>query len=848
MDRSLPLPLHPELKDRLSDGPPPPLSALIDPDRGPSLCYALADQLRAANKTSPVSGAVLFAFARWLDALILVTEALLDAGQKRHLADSLADDLGPEEYARLRDLVAASVPGFLPSLRALGSAPSTFAEADSEAVPSGSDGAELFPLTALLLTMLNPAAAAPAAWLGLDRLAANPDAGRVFTSLKRVLSSVSAPDGGGSLFELLELPVRHSPDRLDEQLLIVADAWRPWLGDAADHCARAAGVLREESRPRFDGPGDIPVFQPSAETVSTEATTSDKPHPEPDIERFSDDRDWMPRLILLAKNTHVWLHQLTQRHGRDITRLDQVPDEELDLMAARGITGLWLIGLWQRSAASREIKRRSGNPEALSSAYAVDDYRIADDLGGDAALDELRERALARGIRMCGDMVPNHTGVDGRWVLERPELFLSLDHSPYPGYTFDGPDLSPDSNVSIRLEDHYWERSDAAVVFERENRDTGEIRYLYHGNDGTSMPWNDTAQLDFLNPETREAVIETIIAVARRFPVIRFDAAMVLARRHLRRLWHPAPGHDSDIPTRASRALSPEDFDRAMPAEFWREVVDRVAVEAPDTLLLAEAFWLMEGYFVRNLGMHRVYNSAFMHMLRDQDNAKFRQGLKNVLAHDPRVLQRFVNFMSNPDEETAVEQFGTGDKYFGVATLLATLPGLPLIGHGQLEGYAEKYGMEYARAYLDEQPDTGFMEHHDRMISPLFHRRQIFAGADSFRLFDVRDDNGHLVEDMIAYANRSGDEAGLVIVNNCHQTRRGRLHRGWSPDGTPSDSLSDVLGLDTAAGGLIRLRDPRTEHELTLDAHDLHDAGFEIELPPYGAAVFLEWYTEARNA
>ena len=49
-----------------------------------------------------------------------------------------------------------------------------------------------------------------------------------------------------------------------------------------------------------------------------------------------------------------------------------------------------------------------------------------------------------------------------------------------------------------------------------------------------------------------------------------------------------------------------------MPHEFWREVVDRVATEVPGTLLLAEAFWLMEGYFVRTLGMHRVYNSAFM--------------------------------------------------------------------------------------------------------------------------------------------------------------------------------------------------------------------------------------------
>ena len=75
------------------------------------------------------------------------------------------------------------------------------------------------------------------------------------------------------------------------------------------------------------------------------------------------------------------------------------------------------------------------------------------------------------------------------------------------------------------------------------------------------------------------------------------------------------------------------------PIEFWREVVDRVAAEAPDTLLLAEAFWLMEGYFVRTLGMHRVYNSAFMNMLRDEENAEYRQVMREharVRSADPR--------------------------------------------------------------------------------------------------------------------------------------------------------------------------------------------------------------------
>ena len=114
-----------------------------------------------------------------------------------------------------------------------------------------------------------------------------------------------------------------------------------------------------------------------------------------------------------------------------------------------------------------------------------------------------------------------------------------------------------------------------------------------------------------------------------------------------------------------------------MPNEFWRDVVDRVQSEQSDTLLLAEAFWLMEGYFVRTLGMHRVYNSAFMNMLKMEDNAKYRQTIKNVLEYSPQILKRFVNFMSNPDERTAVEQFGDGDSASdaGTVTHTYTTPG-----------------------------------------------------------------------------------------------------------------------------------------------------------------------------
>ena len=263
---------------------------------------------------------------------------------------------------------------------------------------------------------------------------------------------------------------------------------------------------------------------------------------------------------LLPKCTLVWLDQLSKKYKKSIARLDQIPDEELDKLRERGFTALWLIGLWERSEASKRIKNLCGNPDAEASAYSLKDYEISSAIGGWQSLENLRERCRQRGIRLASDMVPNHTGIDGNWVYEHPDYFVQQDWPPYPSYTYNGPDLSTNPDYEVKIEDHYYDRTDAAVTFRLRNRHTGETRYIFHGNDGTSMPWNDTAQLDYLNPTTREAVIQKILHVARNFPIIRFDAAMTLAKRHIQRLWYPKPGHGGDIAGRARYAISDEEF------------------------------------------------------------------------------------------------------------------------------------------------------------------------------------------------------------------------------------------------------------------------------------------------
>lgn len=650
-----------------------------------------------------------------------------------------------------------------------------------------------------------------------------------------------------TLFELLITPARRHPNSLTDQLKFMRRQWGLILSKYLMRLYGSLDLISEEEKAIFEGPGPTIV-----QDFSKQYGTAEGDAGEGEPEQFSPDKDWMPNVVMIAKSTYVWLDQLSKKYKRDIYRLDQIPDEELDMLASRGFTGLWLIGLWERSSASQKIKQIMGNPEAVSSAYSLFDYQIAHDLGGEEACNRLRQRAWQRGIRLASDMVPNHTGIFSKWVLEHPDWFVQNSYPPFPGYTFNGENLSADDSMQIYIEDGYWNHSDAAVVFKRVDKHTGETRYIYHGNDGTNMPWNDTAQLNYLIPEVRQAVIQTILHVARQFPIIRFDAAMTLAKKHFQRLWFPLPGSGGDIPSRAEHAMTKEQFDQVFPVEFWREVVDTVAREVPDTLLLAEAFWMMEGYFVRTLGMHRVYNSAFMNMFKNEENAKYRQSIKNVMDFNPEIMKRYVNFMNNPDEETAVTQFGKDDKYFGVCVVMSTLPGLPMYGHGQIEGYAEKYGMEYRKAYWDEQDDQHLIERHKREIFPLLKKRYIFSETHSFVLYDFINHHGGVNENVYAYTNYSGDEGALVLFNNKFEDADGYIKYSSATAKKEKDQFVQTevwkeLNIQPGDNTFVIYKDLTGGLEYIRHSHELLYEGFKANLGAFKYHVFSNFRSVQDN-
>ncbi len=403
-----------------------------------------------------------------------------------------------------------------------------------------------------------------------------------------------------------------------------------------------------------------------------------------------------------------------------------------------------------------------GNPDAVASAYSLDDYRIADDLGGEAAYANLRDRAWARGIRLASDMVPNHMGIDSRWVIEHPSGSCRCREPPYPAYTFNGPDLSVGPARRDRprgpLLGRQRRRGRLQAVRPRERRRAlrlprqrrHELPVERHRAARLPQPGRPRAGHPD-DPRTSRGASRSSASTPRWSSPRSTSSAC----------GGPSPGQGGGIPSRAEHAHAEGGVRRADAASSSGARSSTASPpRSPDTLLLAEAFWLLEGYFVRTLGMHRVYNSAFMHMLRDEDGAGYRQVIKDTIEFDPEILKRYVNFMSNPDEKTALEQFGKGDKYFGVATVMATLPGLPMLGHGQVQGFGEKYGMEFRRATLDERPDPWLVERHEREIFPLLHRRAWFAEARRVPAVRPRDaTRGTVDENVLAYSNGSGPRA-----------------------------------------------------------------------------------------
>jgi hypothetical protein len=176
--------------------------------------------------------------------------------------------------------------------------------------------------------------------------------------------------------------------------------------------------------------------------------------------------------------------------------------------------------------------------------------------------------------------------------------------------------------------------------------------------------------------------------------------------------------------------------------------------------------------------------------------------------------------------------------------VLATLPGLPMFGHGQIEGFREKYGMEFRKPKWDETPNEGLIRGHEWKIFPILHRRYLFADVENFFLYDLFAANGAVDENVFAYSNVFNDERGLVIYHNRFADTRGWIKTSAAYLDKGSGELrqkSLAEGLSLPFEGYVIFKDYVTHLEYIRSCEELWQNGLYVELHAYQHHVFMDW-------
>ena len=193
-------------------------------------------------------------------------------------------------------------------------------------------------------------------------------------------------------------------------------------------------------------PGRTPPPRAGCSSGPPSAATAEVPtfgDPAHEYEKFSPDIAWMPGAVLIAKSTYVWLAQLSREYGR--AHRPPRRDPRRRARHARPPRHQFALA-HRRLGAQPRLARPSSSSAAIRMpsprAYSLFDYRIADDLGGEPAYINLRDRCLSPrhppGQRH-GAQPHGHRFALGHRASRVVHLALG---SPYPAYSFNGPDLS----------------------------------------------------------------------------------------------------------------------------------------------------------------------------------------------------------------------------------------------------------------------------------------------------------------------------------------------------------------------------------------------------------------------
>ena len=492
--------------------------------------------------------------------------------------------------------------------------------------------------------------------------------------------------------------------------------------------------------------------------------------------------------LLYEVNTRVFLQERGVALNRPAT-LEDVPDAFLDDVAAKGFSWIWFLGVWQTGRLGREISLSTPklreecrqdlpdlrDQDVTGSPFAVTEYRVHDDFGGDAALARLRTRMTRRGLKLLLDFVPNHTARDHQWVTTHPEYYV---HG---------------SDADLASAPQNYVRVDPA-------RRGGPAPILAFGRDPYFDGWPDTFQLNYRHGGLREARIAELGAIASRCDGIRCDMAMLLQPQIIQRTWG-----DRSRPTDGS---PPKDN------PFWPEAIAAIKRRHPQFLFIAEVYWDME-WELQQAGFDFTYDKR----LYDRLVAGAATPVREHLWADGAFQDRSLRFLENHDEPRAASAFQPA-MHRAAAVIALTARGLRFIHEGELEGRRVHVSMHLGRRPV-EPVDAALQTFYLRLLECL-RRPEVHEGE--WRLASVRQawagNSTH--QQLIVSTWQSGERRLLVAVNYGPAQAQGYIGSEMSGLRGRTFNLVDLMG---------DARYPRT-------GDDLASGHLYVDMPAWATNVF----------
>ena len=455
---------------------------------------------------------------------------------------------------------------------------------------------------------------------------------------------------------------------------------------------------------------------------------------------------WPARPVIYEINTWVWLNELSRQHQGTIT-LGTVPAEQWDAIAALDVDAVWLMGVWERSPEGIRIANENAGLQAdfrnalldytaadnVGSGYCVHRYVVDEHLGGPEGLAAARQMLAHRGLRLILDFVPNHVAPDHPWVFEHPDYFVQGTRE----------DLQ-------RAPNEFFEAGGTVIA---------------NGRDPYFPPWPDVAQLNAFSPSLRQAVIETLHAIAEQGDGMRCDMAMLLINSIFERTW-------------GGRVGGPP------PEEYWREVISAVRLQHPNVLFMAEAYWDLE-WDLQQLGFDYCYDKRLYDRLAHDNAESVRLHLSAGLDYQDKL----VRFIENHDEPRAAATFSPEKERVAAVTIM-TLPGGKLLYEGQLEGRRIRPPVFLARRPV-EPIDTELQAFYRKLLAAV---KEAGLREGEWQLCERSGwpDNRSYVN-LVAWCWSQGEMRYLVVVNLSEYQSQAQVHFPWGDLAGRTWQLTDVL-------------------------------------------------------